>query len=1033
MALFEKGDSVIKINTNEKGIISSIGACIRGRQLYQVFFNGEERSELEWDLLLDCNIENPFECCRHNMYGTYTDFLRISTNFKINNTSNSTISSLKASKTLFKAYQYKPLLKFLNSDIRKLLVADEVGLGKTIEAGHIMLELKARQKLRNVLIICPKSLKEKWQNELQEKFGLAFTVMDQKAELIKSLKSSRYTKAIITYEAIRSEEDSKEHKEQNTILQYIEENAPRFSFVLCDEAHKMRNSNTQTYKGAKKIMDIADAAMFLTATPIMISEKNLYNLLHLLDEQKYYNYDIFEQGLNENKPFIKALNKLSLKISLPKIAEELEESEIKAKTGEWFCVKDYFKDFPIYQRIIQSMREGKDSDILRAKLQQDIVSMSPMNNIFSRTRKKEVTTDWSQCTRKPHRRIIELHKEEQRLYDEIIDYYIDDEGNLQKQEHILSLIHAKRQIASSIYGYLNKDEDLKNGIDIYADQADAKFEDLLKIIKAVFRNKKKIIIFAIFKKTLYYLQIRLKKAGYNAAMIHGDITNRQEILYEFQYNPDIQILLSSEVGSEGLDMQFCDSMVNYDLPWNPMVVEQRIGRIDRFGQESEIVNIYNLIIKNSIQEDIYDRLLERIGIFRESIGELETILDAESESSSNEKVSIHQLYSRIEKDLYCNKLTKEERQEKLSNIAMAICREQEELRQIGESLENTFTNDEYFRQEILRILKNNAYVTEIELKHYIEKLIEEHLTTCSLTEESEGVYKFCIPQTNKRALISFLEENRPGDMEEGDRLFSSFINSIRDVSQIRMTFNQDIAYKNKKIIYINLYHPIIQATLRYNNKQNNLQNKAFRLLIRKEFLNAKLSKGQYFLVLYQYDISKTIAGINKNSSILKPILYDIKKCSIINDEELTNDFWRGAQTQGEYDDLDICEIDADVLDNMECDIVDYVSKYRSEYENELKIKEQNAQLMAKKQTENYWDYRIFKEEQKIQQKEEELEFAKYNKDTKRIKDIEKTLRLWRGGANKLREEKESHLAEIMQDSNLQVKTKPLFINLITII
>src|SRR5690606_22794853 len=109
--------------------------------------------------------------------------------------------------------------------------------------------------------------------------------------------------------------------------------------------------------------------------------------------------------------------------------------------------------------------------------------------------------------------------------------------------------------------------------------------------------------FALFKNTLKYLNLRLKKVGIQTALIHGDIDDRVSEIEKFKTDNDIKVLLSSEVGSEGLDMQFCDALVNYDLPWNPMVVEQRIGRIDRFGQESPIVNIYNLIIKDSIQED----------------------------------------------------------------------------------------------------------------------------------------------------------------------------------------------------------------------------------------------------------------------------------------------------------------------------------------------------------------------------------------------------------------------------------------------
>ena len=107
-------------------------------------------------------------------------------------------------------------------------------------------------------------------------------------------------------------------------------------------------------------------------------------------------------------------------------------------------------------------------------------------------------------------------------------------------------------------------------------------------MNTVFANgNKKIIVFAIFKKTLKYLNIRLNKAGFKCALIYGDSNiDKNEVLRQFQFDDNINVLLSSEVGSEGLDMQFCNTLVNYDLPWNPMVVEQRIGRIDRFGQES---------------------------------------------------------------------------------------------------------------------------------------------------------------------------------------------------------------------------------------------------------------------------------------------------------------------------------------------------------------------------------------------------------------------------------------------------------------
>ena len=153
MAKFQIGDKVTNVNSQEKGIVIDVLAGGRGRQLYRIRYGNEDKDSLETNLIYDTDLTDPFECCKQGLFGSYLDFSRINTTFKIQNTSNNTISSLKASKTLFKAYQFKPLLKFLNSANRRLLIADEVGLGKTIEAGHIMMELAARKELRNVLIV----------------------------------------------------------------------------------------------------------------------------------------------------------------------------------------------------------------------------------------------------------------------------------------------------------------------------------------------------------------------------------------------------------------------------------------------------------------------------------------------------------------------------------------------------------------------------------------------------------------------------------------------------------------------------------------------------------------------------------------------------------------------------------------------------------------------------------------------------------------------------------------------------------------
>src|SRR5438067_1191461 len=116
------------------------------------------------------------------------------------------------------------------------------------------------------------------------------------------------------------------------------------------------------------------------------------------------------------------------------------------------------------------------------------------------------------------------------------------------------------------------------------------------------RDKQKVIVFAFFKKTLRYLQIRLAESGILCEIIHGEVEDRDGPIQRFREDGAVKVLLSSEIGSEGLDLQFAHILINYDLPWNPMVVEQRIGRVDRVGQESRIVNIYSFVLEGTIEE-----------------------------------------------------------------------------------------------------------------------------------------------------------------------------------------------------------------------------------------------------------------------------------------------------------------------------------------------------------------------------------------------------------------------------------------------
>lgn len=1049
MGKYNIGNKVIKADSEGHGTIIEVMPPRRGRQLYKVSWGSLVTDELEVNLLPDCDISDPFERCMSGIFGSYSEYSKKNTTFKIRSSNNNTISSLKASKTLFRAYQFKPLLKFLNSPNRRLLVADEVGLGKTIEAGHIMLELKARRELNHVLIVCPISLQRKWKDELAFKFGLQFKIYESQKDLLADMQEHRVAvHAIINYEKIRmkrqkSKDDKKTKDEMpKNIVEFLSQNDFHFSLVLCDEAHKMRNRETQTYKGAEIIMSQANAAVFLTATPVMISTENLYNLLHLLDNTRYYNYQIFDNRLQENRPFVDALTDLNHHVPLPVIAKNLNEAEILTRFfsdeveifSHQTTVGKAFADDAMYQEIIQ-MLNGEDNSKNRARLQYLISSMSMMNNIFSRTRKREVTTDMSQAERKPHMRKVVLTEEERIEFDRVIEEYKDDNSytdylgeEVLTQGGALGLVQKKRQVASSVYAYLNTENNLDKGIDEYADYTDAKFEELLRIIDEVFRHgTKKIVIFALFRKTLKYLQIRFKQRGFGTLMIHGMVENRIDILDEFKNNPNAHILLSSEVGSEGLDMQFCNSMVNYDLPWNPMVVEQRIGRIDRFGQKSPTVNIYNVIVADSIQEDIYIRLLDRIGIFRGTIGDMEAILDAPLERGGS--VTIQDVYNKLEKELYTSRLTEDEKRRKIAEIELAIANEKESIKHLEEGLDNALTNDAYFKDEINRIQNNNAYVTEIELRNYLESAIRQELTTCSLVKVENDIYELQLPLSNPRILLNFLTQNQP-DGEENATMFRQFRNEIEDKQAIRMTFNQQVAYDNSKLLFMNIYNPIIQACLNYFRKHDDESKTSFCYALSSDDILKK--DTAYYMVVYQMSITRKVLGVPKRTDSLLPLLYSVDEQRVITEETMIDRIFSRSQTEGMEHNASNRDIDPEMLQDMRYDFAEEITGQKATRMAEIRLQVESDRQRNEKQTNEYYASMIDNLRRFVCGWESDIEML-FDVDEKRVQQLQGAIRLAQARIQQMEKEKEDRLTQIREASQIEIGENIVSLNLINII
>lgn len=1021
MPQFQVGDSVIYVRSQQPAVVTQVLPMQGGMQIYQIFVNGQYTMCPEQQLIPQVNISDEFEKCKLGIFGTNEQFVLTNTSFKIGNQSSNSIATMMASKTDFKPYQYIPLLKFLYSGNKRLLVADEVGLGKTIEAGHIMLELRARHELRNALVICPNSLLEKWHDELEERFDMKFKVygegMNQEFKRdIKQQRDSLY--AIVNYEKLRSED----------LVQYMEQNHVTFDFVLCDEAHKLRNHTTATHQGVKHIIRNARAGVFLTATPIMNDEDNLFWLLNLLDEQSYDNPYLFRNALNENAPFVKALSLLgNMDYPLKQIIDNLDNSEIISTYSvgdnvyeKTITIHDKFASVPIYQRVVEESRTD-DSFEKRVQLQSDISSLNVINGIFTRNRKKDVMFEASQAQRQATPFYIPFTAEEREAYEkELVQYrdaytYIGVDGRLHWEKgRLLGYMTLERQLASSLFAYIE-------GTDNALERPDAKFDALMTVYNEVVgQHQRKLIVFAVFNHTIDYLQARFEKQGVSTIVINGKLNGleRKQNLEKYRDNPENKVLIASEVGSEGLDMQFCDALVNYDLPWNPMVVEQRIGRIDRLGQKSPVINIYNMVMQDTIHERIYYRLLERINIFTSCIGDLEAILDSEFAEGQ----TLQQALDNLEKEFYRIDLTEEEKERQAQQLQMALIREKNHLEEIEEKFQDTLTNDIYFRNEIGSMVRNYRYITAKELINYVQNIVDCHLKTCTFLQKSEHIYTLFIPRSKPAALTSFLTANRPANIDH-PREYDAFINRMRGEIDVDMTFDREYAKAHSAMLYIDPFHPLILACLNYFSA-NSLKDNTFQFTLSKNDFKdlERINSGEYFLGIYRLAIEKHIYGTIQRVEREIPLLYNVDKGCLIHGKEEALRFMGQAQQNAHMCPAGVV-CNHKVVDRLRQEFTEEIDKISEKTITDATLHLESSKQMEMNRIEEYYSNRIRQQKEVV----DELSSLKYYDDDE-SKRRYRTLPMQEANLANLKVEREEAIQKI-SDGHIQLSMPATLISL----
>jgi SNF2 family DNA or RNA helicase/DNA-binding transcriptional regulator YiaG len=698
--------------------------------------------------------------------------------------------SMESGKAEFFPHQFRPILTFVESTIGRILVADEVGLGKTISAIYIWKELQARAAARRLLVVCPAVLREKWKAELRERFSIEAKIVDAadlREELETTHRDTGHGFALIGgLEGLRSRrraDDASSRAPRQKLMQWLQDNpsssefAP-FDLVIVDEAHAARNPKTANHHFVEALRDSAAHLVLLTATPIQTQSENLFNLLKLVDPDRFVSVDTFEQARRANISIIGAVNSL---LRVPADFDAFQRHLQKASTE------------PLFQRdnaLIELARNPKTDWDQAAKVHvaRMLESRSLLADVMVRTRKREAFKDRVQ--RAPWVLNVTLSREEQQLYQQLSARI----RTIASQKHTdtpvaFILMGRQRQLSSSIPAALNawrNTEYLEEllwddlGVDIDAaadDKNDVPIQDLLdgydfeagdtkyKAFSQALHERlalnptDKVVVFAFFRGTLAYLQRRLEAEGIRCASIHGSMGTRtvgeDEVdaktaeIARFAAPEGPSVLLSSEVGSEGIDLQFARILFNYDLPWNPMRVEQRIGRIDRMGQKADRITIGHFATTGTIDDQIINRLYERVNVFKESIGDLDEIFGEKIQNIILEyfrdKLTPDEVGRRIEQNIVAEETYKQET-ERLDREAPALAGHADFILR---SIRQSHAAGRYVRPDDLR-----RYTTDFLHEGYPGSSIEYDLN-------SSGLFRIELSARARDELALFIEQERP--------------------------------------------------------------------------------------------------------------------------------------------------------------------------------------------------------------------------------------------------------------------------------
>lgn len=872
------------------------------------------------------------------------------TAYQIHNPGSSNLYSLNSARIDFVPYQFRPALRMIQADSPRVLVADDVGVGKTIEAGLILKELEARSSLTSVLVICPRPLvaERKWQLEMK-RFDEDFTQLDGRmlAECISETDRDgewpeRHSKTIIPYSLFgedsimgRGSRSGKKHKDIG--LSELDP-LPHFDLVIVDEAHNIRNANTWAYRGVELFCRNADAVVFLTATPLQNSNNDLYTLLNLLRPDVIIDKDTFKT-MSEPNAFINNL------LRIVRNQEEGWQEAGKAEIANILSTtwgRNVIQHNPEFEKIFTFLDRTEVTRDERIEMIGKIEGLHSFHTMINRTRRKDIE-DF--CIRRTQTVEVPFNGVQRDLYDALIEFESTALAQLHGSRSVrFMMCTIMRQAASCIYGLapfmndivkrrlsqiqedgelyeydfeLNSDEE--NSLFELADEIDKlsgdlpkddpKFDRMLEVIQEKqTTDNNRVIIFSSFRHTLSYLREKLTAQGIRVGQVDGSVPDeeryklRQRFLLDRDNVNAVDVLFFSEVGCEGLDYQFCDTMINYDLPWNPMRIEQRIGRIDRRGQKSDTVKIYNMITQGTIDAVIYDRCLSKIGVFEASIGDCSEILGDISDQ--------------IFKIMFDPELTDEERQMKIEQMADNEVMKVQELHRLEQEEKSLYGFDlsKYMMDKDVQDAEN-AWINPQSLNELLNIFMDDYLGQGEYLRGKQDGKTLRLAADKRQLLLDDLMKMPLSTNNHATKLWKAYLKSDKPV--LSVTFESQYAKDNRDVTFFTQMHPFVAQAAAYESRN-------FPCDLAVRIADPEVEPGDYEFLIYAWryvglrpDIR--LVAVSSNPAVEKNILNFIQYASEYYEDDGTHQSswdqmddlhykrWQDSKEQYSADVRDECE------------------------------------------------------------------------------------------------------------------------------